>query len=136
MATTATRGLTKAQTKKFQKALEEKAADLSENLQSVRTGQALLDAKTSNEEDLALQSHEEWIFLNRNSIDVMLLREIQEALTRIARGEFGPCLECDESISLKRLEAVPWARFCISCQEALAEFEEEQAAKAEQRARR
>ena len=133
MATTATRGLTKAQTAKFKKALEEKASDLRANLQNARAGEALRDAKTSNEEDQPLQSHEEWIFLNRNSIDVMLLREIQEALTRIDDGEYGHCLECDESISLKRLEAIPWARFCIECQEELAALEEEKADRADRR---
>lgn len=134
--TTATRGLTKAQTEKFRKALEAKAEELSANMQSARAGQTLMDAKTTNEEDLALQSHEEWIFLNRNSIDVMLLREIREALDRIADGEYGFCLECDEPISRKRLEAIPWARHCIQCQEELAILEEENAAKAEASRRR
>jgi len=133
---TATRGLTKAQTEKLKKALEEKAADLRANLQSARAGQTLMDAKTSNEEDLALQSHEEWIFLNRNSIDVMLLREIREALDRIESGEYGHCGECDEPISRKRLEAIPWARHCIECQEELALLEEENAARAESSRRR
>ena len=133
MATTATRGLTKAQTGKFRKALQAKADDLRTNLHSARAGEALREAKTSNEEDQPLQSHEEWIFLNRNSIDVMLLREIQEALGRIGDGEYGHCLECDEPISMKRLEAIPWARHCIACQEELAAIEEERAAKAERR---
>lgn len=133
---TATRGLTKAQTEKFKKALEAKAEELSAAMQSARAGQTLMDAKTSNEEDLALQSHEEWIFLNRNSIDVMLLREIREALERIDDGEYGHCGECDEPISKKRLEAIPWARHCIECQEELAILEEENAAKAETTRRR
>jgi len=133
---TATRGLTKAQTEKFKKALEAKAEELSAAMQSARAGQTLMDAKTSNEEDLALQSHEEWIFLNRNSIDVMLLREIREALERIDDGEYGHCGECDEPISKKRLEAIPWARHCIECQEELAILEEENAAKAEAPRRR
>lgn len=133
---TATRGLTKAQTEKLKKALEEKAADLRANLQSARAGKTLMDEKTSNEEDLALQSHEEWIFLNRNSIDVMLLREIREALDRIESGEYGHCGECDEPISKKRLEAIPWARHCIECQEELALLEEENAARLESSRRR
>ena len=130
---TATRGLTKAQTNKFRKTLEGKADEVRGNLESVRAGQTLMDAKTSNEDDQALQSHEEWIFLNRNSIDVMLLREIREAIERVEDGEYGHCLECDEPISMKRLEAIPWARHCIECQEELAALEEEQAARSERR---
>lgn len=45
------------------------------------------------------------------------LREVRAALGRIADGSYGACLHCDEEISLKRLKAVPWATFCIACQE-------------------
>src|SRR5271169_6475137 len=46
-----------------------------------------------------------------------LLRNVREALNRIAEGTYGACLECDEEISPKRLRAMPWAAFCITCQE-------------------
>ena len=46
------------------------------------------------------------------------LREARAALRRIQEGSFGTCQECDEDIHLKRLAAVPWATFCIRCQEA------------------
>ena len=121
---TATKGLTKAQVGRFRKALEEKAAEIRENLKTSRAGKALIGEQTQNLEDLPVQSHEEWIFLNRNSIDVALLREVQEALERVEDSSFGHCMECDEPISIKRLEAVPWARYCISCQEELAALEE------------
>ncbi|HWC95812.1 MAG TPA: TraR/DksA C4-type zinc finger protein, partial [Candidatus Sulfopaludibacter sp.] len=64
--------------------------------------------------------HEEWIFLNRNTIDMKLLREIADALHRIELGQYGVCMECEEQISIKRLDAVPWARYCVTCQEAIA----------------
>ena len=47
------------------------------------------------------------------------LTQIGEALKRIEDGEFGICLECDEPISPKRLAAVPWAAYCLHCQEML-----------------
>jgi DnaK suppressor protein len=74
----------------------------------------------SDEGDLSQQHHEEWIFLNRNTIDMKLLREISDALHRIELGHYGVCMECEEQISIKRLDAVPWARYCVSCQEAIA----------------
>jgi DnaK suppressor protein len=74
----------------------------------------------SDEGDLSQQHHEEWIFLNRNSIDMKLLREIGNALHRIDQGTYGVCPECEEPISAKRLDAVPWARYCVKCQERVA----------------
>lgn len=70
-----------------------------------------------DEGDMSQQSHEEWIFLNRNTLDIKLLREVNDALRRIAQGNYGVCQECDEPISSKRLDAVPWARYCVRCQE-------------------
>jgi DnaK suppressor protein len=46
------------------------------------------------------------------------LRDARAALRRIEEGSFGACQECDDEIHAKRLAAVPWATFCIGCQEA------------------
>ena len=47
------------------------------------------------------------------------LRDARAALRRIEEGSFGICQGCDEDIHPKRLAAVPWATFCIRCQEAV-----------------
>src|ERR1700738_2973902 len=47
------------------------------------------------------------------------LRNARAALRRIDEGSFGTCQQCDEDIHPKRLAAVPWAPFCIHCQEAI-----------------
>lgn len=47
-----------------------------------------------------------------------MLREIESALKRVAGGTFGVCEGCGEEISPIRLKAIPWARYCLSCQEA------------------
>src|SRR5262245_57920847 len=52
--------------------------------------------------------------LERESV---LLRSVRDALDRIKEGDFGACVECEEDISAKRLQAMPWAMRCISCQE-------------------
>jgi DnaK suppressor protein len=46
------------------------------------------------------------------------LRNARAALRRIQEGSFGTCQHCDEDIHPKRLAAVPWAPFCIRCQDA------------------
>jgi DnaK suppressor protein len=42
---------------------------------------------------------------------------VAEALRRIETGEYGVCSECEEQISERRLNAIPWAKYCIKCQE-------------------
>jgi DnaK suppressor protein len=68
--------------------------------------------------DCCQKSHDEWLFLNQNRLEIELLRAVEEALRRIQDGAFGTCQECREPISEKRLDAVPWAKFCRRCEEA------------------
>ncbi len=46
-----------------------------------------------------------------------MLRMIDEALARLDAGRFGVCIHCEQPIEKQRLQAVPWARYCIACQE-------------------
>ena len=71
----------------------------------------------SAEGDLSQHHHEGWIFRHRNTLDMKLLRDIQGALRRIQNATYGVRAACEEPISAKRLEAVPWAKFCVRCQE-------------------
>jgi len=105
----------------YRKMLESKAEEVRQSMSAQKAAQvvARLDVP-SDEGDLSQQHHEEWIFLNRNTIDMKLLREISDALDRIDHDTYGICLECEEPISIKRLDAVPWARYCVTCQELIA----------------
>lgn len=51
-----------------------------------------------------------------------LLELIDSALSRIQDGTFGECLHCGQEIGAKRLAAIPWTRYCITCQELLEQF--------------
>jgi DnaK suppressor protein len=42
---------------------------------------------------------------------------IDEALGRITEATYGSCVQCSAAVSEKRLTAVPWARYCVDCQE-------------------
>ena len=105
----------------YKKILERKAEEVRNSMTAQKAAQVVsrLDVP-SDEGDLSQQSHEEWIFLNRNTIDMKLLREISGALRRIETDQYGICPECEEPISAKRLDAVPWARYCVTCQEQIA----------------
>jgi DnaK suppressor protein len=81
------------------------------------------------EEDQAQITHDEFVSLHLNSLDYLELRMVEEALVRIDSGNYGTCLGCDEPIATKRMRAVPWARYCIQCQETIgAELDRERAA--------
>jgi DnaK suppressor protein len=73
------------------------------------------------EDDQAQISHEEFISLQRNSLDYLQLRLVDEALSRLDAGDFGICQSCSDPIAAKRLRALPWARYCIDCQNTVAE---------------
>jgi DnaK suppressor protein len=111
----------KAKPAQYRKVLERKAEEVRRSMSAQKAAQvvARLDIP-SDEGDLSQQHHEEWIFLNRNTIDMKLLREIADALHRIDTDIYGICMECEEPISAKRLDAVPWARYCVACQERIA----------------
>jgi len=69
------------------------------------------------EEDQAQITHDEFVSLHLNSIDYLQLRLVDEALDRLNSGDYGVCQACEEPIPAKRLRALPWARYCITCQE-------------------
>lgn len=52
-------------------------------------------------------------------------RAITKALERIEDGDYGICLDCEDKIAPKRLQAIPWAAYCVSCQEKLERLREQ-----------
>src|SRR5271156_2136495 len=106
--------MTKAELEKFKKILETKQAELSGSLRNrdeiaiEKAPDALDEVQLAGERELAIRN------LDRDS---NMLRQIRRALARIADGSYGVCLHCEEDISPKRVNAVPWAAFCIKCQE-------------------
>ncbi|MCL5743725.1 MAG: TraR/DksA C4-type zinc finger protein [Acidobacteria bacterium] len=105
----------------YEQQLRGKAAEIRRGMSAQIVSQMIARQEhPSDEGDLSQQSHEEWIFLNRNTLDAKLLREVEDALRRIETDTYGICHECEEPISVKRLNAVPWAKFCVKCQEEIA----------------
>ena len=108
---------------RYAKILREKSAELRLAMSKANAAAVIsrLD-HPSDEGDLSQQSHQEWIFLNCNKIEAGLLREVEAALRRIEDGSYGACQQCEEPISAKRLQAVPWAKCCVRCQEMMSEM--------------
>ncbi len=107
--------MTQNELNKYRAVLEAKQAELSNGLRNrediaiEKTPDALDEVQLAGERELAIRN------LDRES---NLLRNVKAALSRIADGSFGVCLHCEEDIKPKRLEAVPWTKYCLHCQEA------------------
>jgi len=67
--------------------------------------------------DKAESSYTKEFLLSLSDAERNQLFQIDSALLRIERGEFGQCQTCQKEISKKRLNALPWTPLCIECQE-------------------
>src|ERR1700756_5258846 len=107
--------MTKTELEKFKAILEAKKAELShavrnrEDIAIEKTPDAIDEVQLAGERELAIRN------LDRES---NLLRNVRGALARMADGRYGICMHCEEEIKPKRLDAVPWTKYCIRCQEA------------------
>jgi DnaK suppressor protein len=67
--------------------------------------------------DKAANSYTKEFLFGQTHNDRSMLQLVDDALVRIKNNTFGECISCNEELQQKRLEAVPWTRYCISCQE-------------------
>ena len=81
---------------------------LREDLWIVQSNEQIETVQLAGQRELAARTLER---------DAKRLMQIGEALKRIDHGDFGICLDCEEPISPKRLQALPWAAYCLHCQE-------------------
>jgi DnaK suppressor protein len=118
MANTANKINPTSVSKELRQFLEEKSSELRSHLRMPAANPILHACEDPYDSgDWAGKSHEEWIFLQKNSVDMELLREIEDAIERLGDGSYGTCGDCGIVISRKRLDAIPWARYCVTCQE-------------------
>jgi DnaK suppressor protein len=107
--------MNKTELEKYRAVLEAMRKELSAGLRNrediaiEKTPDALDEVQLAGERELAIRN------LDRES---NMLRNVKAALARIADGSYGICMHCEEEIKPKRLDAVPWAKYCIRCQEA------------------
>jgi len=77
------------------------------------------DSETPDPVDLAVRNYSKNVMLAVSENESRQLTEVEEALLRIDDDEYGNCLNCEKPINPKRLAAIPWARYCLDCQELL-----------------
>lgn len=100
--------------KNFKGILENRQAELE---RIVRNRDGIVIEKSADELDEVQYAAERDLAIRNLDRESDLLRNVRSALRRIEDGSFGICVNCEEEISPKRLTAVPWAPFCIHCQE-------------------
>ncbi len=104
----------------FKKRLEERQHTLRRNVSRTE-----MDGRQSDEDsaqdiaDRAASSYNKEFLFHQSNSERQLLQMVEGALNRIREGTFGQCISCGKEINPKRLEAVPWTRHCIECQEKL-----------------
>lgn len=85
--------------------------------QDLKAGQESSDDGTDDIVDRANAAYNRELMFSLSDSERTLLLQIEDAIGRMGRSAYGRCNNCGQTIALVRLEAVPWARFCIDCQE-------------------
>jgi DnaK suppressor protein len=67
--------------------------------------------------DKAANAYTKEFLFHQSNDNRQTLALVSEALERIKNESYGICVACDQEVEVKRLDAVPWARHCIECQE-------------------
>lgn len=115
-------GLSKNMDKKkldsFKKRLEERQQALRKTVSRTEEDGRVADQDTAQDiADRAASSYTKEFLFSQSNNERQLLQMVETALQRIREGSFGECVSCGDEINSRRLEAVPWTRYCIECQE-------------------
>jgi DnaK suppressor protein len=76
-----------------------------------------MSVQSPDEVEVAVRTLEQDVTAVTANLRSQMLKEVDSALARCAGGTYGVCEGCGEEISPNRLKAIPWARYCVICQE-------------------
>ena len=114
----------------FKKRLETRQQELRRMVSRTEQDGRTVDEDSAQDiADRADSSYTKEFLFHQSNNDRQLLQMVENALSRIREGTFGECISCGKDINAKRLEAVPWTRHCIECQEKLEQGRLEEASK-------
>ncbi len=102
----------------YKKRLLERKTQLLDTVSRTEQDGREADEETAQDvADKATSSYTKEFLFKKSNDDHFILQLIQEALERLNNGEYGICVACGGEMQQKRLDAVPWARHCIGCQQ-------------------
>jgi len=112
------RDMEKKKLDSFRKRLEERQQALRKTVSRTEEDGRIADQDSAQDiADRAANSYTKEFLFSVSNNERQLLNMVETALQRIREGTFGECVHCGNEINAKRLEAVPWTRYCIACQE-------------------
>ena len=85
--------------------------------QDLKAGQESADDGTEDIVDRANNAYNRELMFSLSDAERNTLLQIENALRRMDEGSYGRCANCGQNIAPARLDALPWARFCVDCQE-------------------
>jgi DnaK suppressor protein len=99
--------------------LEQKRHELAEGFNESRARGTQGSADEGGEDyiDYAVSSYTKEFLYSLSDMERTQLLMVDRALRSLEEGTYGTCEECGDEIEEKRLQAVPWAIYCLSCQE-------------------
>lgn len=101
----------------YRKRLHEKQEQLLRLVsKSDQDGREADEEGTQDIADKAANAYTKEFLFHQSNDNRQILTLVDEALERIKSGAYGTCVECQDEVQTKRLDAVPWARHCIECQ--------------------
>jgi DnaK suppressor protein len=104
--------------KAFEEKLRTKKQEILETFTKNKSYGREADGEPSQDTaDKAANSYTKEFLFSLSNSERQLLKQVDDALSRIESRDYGVCASCEDSLNLKRLQAVPWATLCISCQE-------------------
>jgi DnaK suppressor protein len=105
----------------FKQLLETRIAELNRVLATAEQETRASAARHADPADQAAAEYERQSIIHKSNTARQMLKTLTQALERIRQGSFGECAACGADIEPKRLEVIPWARYCVKCQEAMEE---------------
>jgi DnaK suppressor protein len=110
--------MSKKEMEKYRRLLEEKKATLSVDIAKTRSAEEETSEElTQDIADKAVSSYTREFLYSLTDGERSTLLQIDDAIARIDDVTYGFCINCGQPMAEKRLTAVPWAPYCVDCQE-------------------
>jgi DnaK suppressor protein len=100
--------------KNFENLLRSRLAELSNHVDQLRRELVIKEDVDDEVTQASRSSNREFVIATMER-EIRNISEIEQALERIAKKEYGVCVTCEKTIPDNRLQAIPWTRRCVDC---------------------
>jgi RNA polymerase-binding transcription factor len=101
----------------YRELLLKKRSELVASVKSEPDALMAASLQTPDADEFAAKAANQDVSATTLELRTQMLKEIDRSLKTMATGTYGVCEDCGEEISPNRLKAIPWARYCLTCQE-------------------